>query len=202
MFELLNQGGPLMWVFPILSVIAVAIIADRFLYLQRLEKERAKLLPEWEAALKSRQWESFLTLCHVCRTPMAELLKTAHANLGQPPEVFKEVMLQRLDALLPYLDRHVVVLGTLASISPLLGLLGTVVGNIQAFDVLNRLQGVGDPAKLAGGIASALLTTVGGIVVAVPCVIFYNYFAARINRLESELRDLVLQIAARLETSR
>ncbi len=196
MLEFLFQGGPLMWVFPILSLVAVAVIVERFLYLHQVEKNRDMLMTEWNKAWSSQQWDSFLGLCHVTQTPLAYLLKDAYEHRDQPPAVFKETLNQRLESLLPLLDRNVVVLGTIANISPLLGLLGTVLGNIQAFNVLNRLQGVGDPAKLAEGIASALLTTVGGIVVAVPAVIFYNYFVARINRLETELRGFVGQVTA------
>lgn len=196
MFDFLSQGGPLMWVFPVLSLVALAVIIERFLYLHQVEKNRDQLMAEWNKAYQSDQWDSFLGLCHATNTPLSFLLKDAWEHRNQSPAVFKETLNQRLESLLPLLDRNVVVLGTIANISPLLGLLGTVLGNIEAFNVLNRLQGVGDPAKLAEGIATALLTTVGGIVVAVPALIFYNYFVARINRLETELRGFVGQITA------
>lgn len=196
MFDVINQGGPLMWVFPVLSLVAVAVIVERFLYLRQVEADKAALVAEWEKAWQTNQWDSFLGLCHVSKSPLAGLLKHAYEQRGLAPAAYKESLLQRLEALLPLLDRHVVVLGTIANIAPLLGLLGTVLGNIEAFNVLNRLQGIGDPARLAEGIASALLTTVGGILVAVPAVIFYNYFVARINRLDTELRGLVGQISA------
>lgn len=196
MFDVINQGGPLMWVFPVLSLVAVAVIVERFLYLRQVEADKASLVAEWEKAWQSNQWDSFLGLCHVSKSPLASLLKHAYEQRNLAPAAYKESLLQRLEALLPLLDRHVVVLGTIANIAPLLGLLGTVLGNIEAFNVLNRLQGIGDPARLAEGIASALLTTVGGILVAVPAVIFYNYFVARINRLDTELRGLVGQISA------
>jgi len=195
-FDLLAQGGPIMWIFPVLSVVALAVIVERFFYLNLVEKDKDRLILEWQKAWQSQQWDSFLGLCHVSLSPLATLLKDAYEHRNEAPAIYKETVQQKLESLLPLLDKHVVVLGTISNIAPLLGLLGTVLGNIEAFNVLNRLQGIGDPAKLAEGIATALLTTVGGIVVAVPAIIFYNYFVARINRLETELRGLVGQITA------
>jgi biopolymer transport protein ExbB len=97
---------------------------------------------------------------------------------------------------IPQLERYLTSLGTIAHISPLLGLLGTVTGNIEAFGVLGELGQVGDPALLASGISEALLTTAAGIIVSVPAISLYNYLVAKANniilRLENRVNDMVL----------
>ena len=91
-------------------------------------------------------------------------------------------------------------MGTIANIATLLGLLGTVTGNIQAFGVLGDMGTMGNPAVLAGAIAQALVTTATGLIVSIPAIIFYNYFIAEVNRMitemESSVSDLVLLLAA------
>ncbi|MCA1753759.1 MAG: MotA/TolQ/ExbB proton channel family protein [Spirochaeta sp.] len=94
------------------------------------------------------------------------------------------------------MERFLTSLGTIAHISPLLGLLGTVTGNIQAFGVLGEFGMGGDPAILARGISEALITTAAGIIVAVPAIIFYNYLVSKVNHtiihLENRVSELVL----------
>ena len=99
---------------------------------------------------------------------------------------------------MPLLERYMTSLGTIANISTLLGLLGTVTGNISAFGVLGAGGTMGNPALLAGAISEALITTAGGLLVSIPSLIFYNYFASRINKyaaeMDSESLDLFVKI--------
>lgn len=97
------------------------------------------------------------------------------------------------------MEKFLSTLGTIAHVTPLLGLLGTVTGNIRAFGVLSQTGiGTGDPAVLAGGISEALLTTAAGIIVSIPAIAFYNYLVSRVNhsiiRLENRVNELVLYL--------
>jgi len=98
----------------------------------------------------------------------------------------------------PRLESHISTLGTISNISPLMGLLGTVIGTMRAFGVLGQFGAVSDPSLLAKGVAQALITTVGGIVVAVPSVIFYNYLVSKVNtliiRMENQVNKMILMI--------
>ena len=97
---------------------------------------------------------------------------------------------------IPHLERYLSFLGSIAHISPLLGLLGTVTGNIQAFGVLGSFGAVSDPSILAKGISEALITTAAGIIVAIPAVIFYNYLVDKVGKIlikmESQVNDMLI----------
>jgi biopolymer transport protein ExbB len=120
-----------------------------------------------------------------------------------PRETIREVILDAANQEVPKLEKHLPALGTISYIAPLLGLLGTVVGNIEAFGVLGRFGAVGDPGLLAKGIAEALLTTAAGIIVAIPAVIFYNHLVSKVNhmiiRLENRVNELVLLLHGKPE---
>lgn len=106
-----------------------------------------------------------------------------------------------MSAVVPDYEHFLTPLGTIANISTLLGLLGTVTGNIKAFGILGAGGTMGDPALLAGAIGEALITTVAGLVVSIPSVIFYNYFVSRVNRrvseMESEVTNIVIKLSGR-----
>ena len=101
---------------------------------------------------------------------------------------------------IPRLERYLSSLGTVANVATLLGLLGTVTGNIQAFGVLGEMGTMGNPAILAGAIAEALVTTAAGLIVSIPAIVFYNYFVAEVNRtiteMEASVSDLVILLAS------
>jgi biopolymer transport protein ExbB len=99
------------------------------------------------------------------------------------------------------LDRFLNTLGTIASITPLLGLLGTVVGMIKVFSVITTV-GVGDPAVLAGGISEALITTAAGLAVAIPSVMFYRYFQGRVTELVLKMEEESLKLVEILHGDR
>ena len=98
---------------------------------------------------------------------------------------------------IPELERNLAVLGTVAIVSPLFGLHGTVTGMINAFTTI-ALEGTGDPQQLAGGISQALLTTAGGLTIAIPCLIFYQLFDSRVNRYMVEISQVSNEIINQL----
>ena len=106
-----------------------------------------------------------------------------------------------LDKQIPRLDRFLTSLGTIANVSTLLGLLGTVTGNIQAFGVLGSGQSMGNPALLAGSIAEALVTTAAGLCISIPSVIFHNYFVSKVKKrvsvMEAIASSVVIQVCGR-----
>jgi biopolymer transport protein ExbB len=115
----------------------------------------------------------------------------------------KEAVEAEMDLVIPRYEHLLTALGTIANIATLLGLLGTVTGNIKAFNVLGGGTGMGDPARLAGSIAEALITTVGGLVVSIPAVVFHNYFLSRVNHciveMESDVTSVVLRLTGRVK---
>ena len=107
-----------------------------------------------------------------------------------------------MDYVVPKYEHLLTPLGTIANISTLLGLLGTVTGNIKAFGVLGAGGTMGDPTLLAGAIAEALTTTVAGLCVSIPSVIFHNFFVSRVNRriveMESRVTEVLLKLSGRV----
>lgn len=200
MIDFIVQGGAVLWVIMALSVVACAIIIERLLYLRRISGDEDKLFLRIKASLLEGHYNEALAICDQNLSPFSTLLKVGIENRHQPEQTQRDILKDAAALEAPKLERGLSALGTISHISPLLGLLGTVTGTMKAFGVLGKFGAVSDPAALASGVSEALITTVGGIVVAVPVVIFYNYFVTRVNliltKLENQVNTLVLLINA------
>ena len=200
MIEFIIQGGPVLWVIMVLSVVACVIVIERLLYLKRISVDEDKLFVRIKASLLEGHYNEALAICDQNLSPFSTLLKIGIENRHQPEAVQRDILKDAAALDAPKLESGLSALGTISSIAPLLGLLGTVTGTMKAFGVLGKFGAVSDPSALATGVSEALITTVGGIVVAVPVVIFYNYFVTRVNliltKLENQVNTLVLLINA------
>ncbi|HCD05521.1 MAG TPA: biopolymer transporter ExbB, partial [Methylophaga sp.] len=126
-------------------------------------------------------------------SPLGQILAAGLINRNSSREITKESIEDTGRHVTQQLERNLNTLGTIAAISPLIGLLGTVIGMIKVFAVIT-LEGVGNPETLAGGISEALLTTAAGLVVAIPSVIFYRYFRGKINQLVVSMEEQAMQL--------
>ena len=182
MYEIIKAGGWLMLPIIAASIVALAIIIERFWTLQ---KERVS--PKYLAA-KIWQWskEGKLDENRILQirksSPLGRILAAGLLNKNYDREIMKESIEETGRHVAYELQRFLNTLGTIAAISPLLGLLGTVIGMIQVFSVITSV-GVGDPGELAGGISKALITTAAGLSVAIPSLIFVRYFRRRVDGL-------------------
>ncbi len=196
MVELIQKGGPVMVVIVLLAPIATAIIIERFLYFRKIKVDEEKMIQRLKAALEKGHYEEALDICENNPSPIGNLMKVGIEHRQYSAQDMKNAIADAANLEIPNMERFLTTLGTIAHIAPLLGLLGTVTGNIKAFSVLSDLRGVGDPTLLAGGIAEALLTTAAGIIVSVPAVIFYNYLVSKVNHLiihlENRVNEMVL----------
>ena len=182
MFEILRAGGWALATIILCSAIALGIILERFWSLRRdavLPPGLAAQVLEWSRTRK-------IDPAHVSElaatSPLGEVLAAALSVRQRPREVIRERVEDAGRHVMHELDRYLNTLGTIALIGPLLGLLGTVFGLIRMFlDVMGG--GVGDPAKMAGGIGEALICTAAGMVVAIPAYIFHRYLRARVTTL-------------------
>ncbi|GAB6276109.1 MAG: MotA/TolQ/ExbB proton channel family protein [Rectinema sp.] len=195
MLDFISKGGPILWVIMALSVVALAIIIERLLYLRRISIDEEKLFLRIKTSLMEGHYSEALAICDQNVSPFSTLLKVGIENRNQPEYLQRELLKDAAAMESVNLERGMTTLGTISNISTLLGLLGTVTGTMKAFGVLGKFGAVSDPAALASGVAEALITTVGGLVVAIPVIMFYNYFASRINliltRLETQVNGLV-----------
>ncbi len=193
MLEIIIAGGWLMLPILLCSVIAVAIILERFLALRR-----GRVMPggiPGQVRLWAQQQE--LDAKHIEQlrrsSPLGRVLAAALANRHRNREVIKEAVEDTGRHVVHELERFLNTLGTISGITPLLGLLGTVVGMIKVFSAI-MVHGVGDPGELAGGISEALITTAAGLTVAIPSFFFYRYFRGlvRDHVMQMEQQALVL----------
>ena len=182
MLEIVQAGGYLMWPIIACSVIAVAIVLERLWALQEkrvLPVNVANQVWEW---LQHNQIEAQQIQQVHQSSPFGEVLAAGLAYRHAPRDVLKEVVEDSGRHVVHDLERYLNPLGTIAAISPLLGLLGTVSGMIRSFTAITT-QGVGNPAVLAGGISEALITTAAGLTVAIPALIAYRYLRGRVDGL-------------------
>jgi len=182
MLEIVQAGGWLMAPIIACSVIAVAIVLERLWTLQR----RRVLPPNvarqvWDLVSNNQLDAQQLQLVHQS-SPLGQVLATGLTYQHAPREVLKEAIEDAGRHVVHELERYLNPLGTIAAISPLLGLLGTVSGMIRAFTAITA-QGVGNPTVLAGGIAEALITTAAGLTVAIPSLIAYRYLRGHVDGL-------------------
>ncbi len=182
MFELVKSGGWLMLPIIICSIVSISIIAERFWSL-RMEKvlPRHLVATVWNS-VKNEDF-SRTDLEELGRkSALGKILAAGLIHRNQPRERIKESIEERGREVVHELERFLDILGTIASITPLLGLLGTVVGMISVFAAITQ-HGVGDPAALAGGISQAMITTAGGLSVAIVSLVFYRYFRRRVDTI-------------------
>ena len=184
MLSLLHKGGWLMWPIVVCSVFSLAIIIERAKFFLKMGHFPASLLKEVETLLKRNRIKEAVDLCGKKNTPFHNILKSGLISYDRSKESIKEVFDEVALYEVPKLEKNLSFLATIAHISPLLGLLGTVTGMIKCFYAIQeKTAAVGtiNPADLAGGIWEALLTTVAGLMVAIPTLIAYNYFVTKVN---------------------
>ena len=190
MWQIFLKGGPLMWPILLCSVFALAIIIERIWYMRRIQIDTRQFLNRILDKMKRHQIKEALEICEVRRNPISRILKAGILKYDRGRQQIKEAI---EDAALyeePHLEKNMTALATIAHISPLLGLLGTVVGLVRCFQIIQEkstaFQPV-SPGDLAGGIWMALLTTVAGLVIAIPAFVAYNYLVSRINNFILEM---------------
>jgi biopolymer transport protein ExbB len=190
MWQIFLKGGPLMWPILLCSVFALAIIIERIWYMRRIQIDTRQFLNRILDKMKRHQIKEAMEICEARSNPISRILKAGILKYDRGRQQIKEAI---EDAALyeePHLEKNMTALATIAHISPLLGLLGTVVGLVRCFQVIQAkataLAPV-SPGDLAGGIWEALLTTVAGLVVAIPAFVVYNYLVSRINNFILEM---------------
>ncbi len=200
MFEVLKSGGILMIPIILCGVIATFIIIERIIYYSGLAKTDRRMYAQLNPLLEKRYFAEALAVCKTADTPASNVIGKILQFHNHSEEDIKDAAATEANRQLPDIDRYLTTLGTIANISTLLGLLGTVTGNIKAFGVLGAGGSMGNPAVLAGSIAEALVTTASGLVVSIPSVIFHNFFVARSERIVGEIEsyatDTILMVCS------
>ncbi len=201
MFEIVRAGGWLMAPLILCSVIAAAIIIERLWTLQR-----KRVLP---AGMNAKVWtwvdKGELDERHVQvlrdSSPLGRILAAGLAARSREREIMKEQIEDTGRHVAHDLNRYLTTLGTIAAISPLIGLLGTVVGMVKVFAAITA-SGVGNPTVLADGISQALVTTAAGLSVAIPALIGYRYLRNHVDTLVVDMEQEATKLVDAIESSR
>jgi biopolymer transport protein ExbB len=198
MWEIVRAGGPIMWPIILCSIAAAAIILERFWTLQDKRVLPGDLVQKIWHLVEANQINDKIIAALEQNSPLGKVLAAGLTNRHRP----REVMMERLEDagrhVIHELERFLNTLGTIAAISPLLGLLGTVTGIIKAFNAI-QAGGMGDPRALSGGIAEALITTAAGLCVAIPALIAYRYLRGRVDRIVIQMEKQAIRLADAVE---
>lgn len=192
MLDIIEAAGWPIWPLILASVLAVAIIIERAYTLRSREIVPANLLVETIREYEGRGVTLELLAKLNDHSPLGRVFATALKNSGYSREVMKESIEESGRAVTQDLDRFLTSLGTIASMSPLLGLLGTVVGMIEIFGA-QTATGT-NPGQLAHGISIALYNTAFGLIVAIPAMIFYRYFRAKVEKLVVDMEQQAIKL--------
>ena len=196
MLHYLEVGGPILWVLVIISIGAFAVVLERIVFFARNEKNvGSNFRDEILSLVANKKIDEAIALCDTKKSCVASAVKKFLQKAPRGIDVqdyefiLKEITIKETS---PY-ESRLNLLASVISISPMLGLLGTVTGMITAFNSI-ALNGTGDAGILAKGISEALYTTAGGLFVAIPCMIFYNYFNKRIDLVVADIEKTCTEL--------
>lgn len=189
-WSLIKSGGPIMVPIILCSVFAMGIVIEKLLYFAHIRTNISRLKRRIFDHVKNNRIKESIELCNANHSPVAKILKAGILKFGASREKIKESMEDISLFEIPKMENRLTALATIAHISPLLGLLGTVTGMTASFHMIQvRAASLNPitPGDLAGGIGEALLTTVAGLMVAIPTFVAYNYFVQRTNHSVLEM---------------
>ena len=196
MLHYLEVGGPILWLLVIISIGAFAVVLERIVFFSRNEKNVGDTFKDEILSLvANKKIDEAIALCDTKKSCVASAVKKFLQKAPKGIDVqdyefiLKEITIKETS---PY-ESRLNLLASVISISPMLGLLGTVTGMIRAFTNISK-YGAGDAAIVADGIAEALLTTAAGLMIAIPVIVIYNYLNRRLEKMENEIDDVVTNI--------
>jgi biopolymer transport protein ExbB len=197
--ELLIAGGWLMVLIVLCSIIALSICAERLYTLNAKKIAPPHLLATVWKQLKAGEMDATRLRTLKQSSPLGRILAAGLGNAYHGRDVMKESIEEAAGHVVHDLERYLNTLGTIAAISPLLGLLGTVVGMIKVFAEI-MTQGTGNASALAGGISEALITTAAGLTVAIPALVMHRYFTGKIDGIVVELEQETIKLVDALHS--
>ena len=193
MFELLKAGGILMVPILACSILALAIILERFWTLRPSRVTPQHTINELWRWIKKKELNGRKLKALQGSSPLGRILAGGLLNAKHGRDIMKESIEHEAAQVVHELERFLNPLGTIAVITPLLGLLGTVIGMIKVFSQI-QLAGIGDPSVLAGGISEALITTAAGLGVAIPALIFHRFFIRRVDEMVVNMEQEAIKL--------
>lgn len=192
MFAIVEAAGWPIWFLIFASVVATSLISERLIYLRSSRVAPPALLDEVVKELKQRGANDAMLAKLSGHSPLGRIFAAGLKNIKSTPEIMKESIEEAGRATTHDLEHFLTTLGTIASISPLLGLFGTVIGMIEIFGA--QTVAGNSPAILAHGISVALYNTAFGLIVAIPSMVFYRHFRAKVDSLTVEMEQQAIKL--------
>ena len=188
------EGGPLFMSFVLIALIlGLALSIERIIYLNLATTNTKDLLDQIEAALSNGGVDAAKDVCRNTRGPVASIFYQGLERSSEGVEMVEKSVVSYGGVQMGLLERGLSWIGLFIALAPMLGFMGTVIGMIQAFDII-ELKGEAKPDELAGGIKVALITTVSGLIVAIILQIFYNYIVSKIDSLVNQMEDASISL--------
>lgn len=190
-YNFISLGGPMAIPLIITSIFSLAVIIEKAVFFIRRKDNSLRLLKRIELKVENDDIIGALNELKGEKGPNAKLLSTALSHYEEDPDRIREVLQAVGEDEIKKMEKHLPILDVVAMISPLLGLLGTVLGIISSFNILGTAAGAANPAQISSGIAAALISTAMGLVIAIPTAIFYSYY---INKVEEKSHEMNLSM--------
>ncbi len=204
MLEIMQKGGPIMWLIFMCSFVAMVVTIERLMHLHRSQIDTRDFMKQIANLLKRNKILNAIEHCNKTQGPIARIMKAGILKHDRGTVEVRDAINDAGVHEVPQLERNLGILATIAHIAPLMGLLGTVTGMVGAFQIIQEkatsLAPI-NPGDLAGGIWEALLTTVAGLSVAIPTFVIYNYLVSRVDGIvldmEKSATDLINILSTR-----
>lgn len=197
LWQVFRMGGAVMWPILLCSVFALAITIEKFWFLHKISIDAQGFLRDILEKMKHHDTKEALAICDNTNSPVANIIKAGILKYDRPKQRIIEAIEDASLYEIPKMQKNLSALATIAHIAPLLGILGTLTGMINCFQVIQARASNFYPVSagnLAGGIWEALLTTVAGLIVAIPTFVVYNYFTSRINHLILDMEKISTEL--------
>jgi len=194
MLELLQKGGPLMWIILLCSVVALGVFFERLLYLHKASIRVGELLGGLSLLIRNGRLDEALGECSACSGPVARVLQAALLRPAASREVLQSITRDAAMLEIPKLERNLPILATLAYVTPLIGLLGTIMGLLDSFLVISSHGGYATAADLSRGVYESMLDAASGLAVAIPVFVAHSYLTSRVNDIIHDMERAAIEI--------
>ena len=199
MIDLIIKGGIFMYPIMFCSIVALAVFLERLWVLRRTHTIPEGFIGQVAELLKKQKISEAIILCQSDMSSIAKIFLAGLKNTQKGMWLVKEAVEERGSREATILEKNVGILSTIANLTPLLGLLGTVSGMIKTFNAIS-VQGIGNPAPLAGGIAEALITTATGLCIAIPTLVCYRFLKDKASALVFEMEENSIRLVELIES--
>ncbi|HOW66426.1 MAG TPA: MotA/TolQ/ExbB proton channel family protein [Candidatus Paceibacterota bacterium] len=191
---LLSHGGLMMWLLLVAGAVAIGVFIERYLHYHRAQINSTEFLIGVRNVVRRENIVEAISICDATPGPVARLVKTAILNRERGRDGIREALEEAGLMEVPRLEEKLNLLATIAQIAPLMGLLGTVLGFIKIFRVMQNEGLYANASLLSGGIWEALICTALGLAIAIPCYAGYNYLVSRVNQIVLDMEKAATEI--------